>query len=112
MIESREMFVGLTERFDESLVLLRALRAPDLDIDYEAVNVARRNSIASDLLSNPGTRQAIVEANREDLELYSYVEAELYEASANSGPRWPRRSRTTGMTPSGPSTGETSPCAA
>ena len=78
MIESREMFVGLTECFDESLVLLRALRAPDLRIDYEAVNVARRNSIASDLLSNPGTRQAIVEANREDLELYAYVEAELY----------------------------------
>ena len=80
VIERRGMFVGLTERFDESLVLLRALRAADLRIDYEAVNVARRNAIASDLLSNPRTRQAIVDANREDLELYAYVKDDLYPA--------------------------------
>jgi len=79
-IEKREMFVGLTERFDESMVLLRGLRAPDLDIRYERANVAKSSRIAKDLLSDPVTRQMIVEANRADLELYDYVLRELYPA--------------------------------
>ena len=77
-IEKREMFVGLTERFDESMVLLRALVAPDLDIRYERANVAKSSRIAKELLSDPVTRQMIVEANQGDLELYEYVLRELY----------------------------------
>lgn len=78
VIEKREMFVGLTERFDESMVLLKTLRAPDLDIDYAQVNVAKRSTVARQLLDDPTTRQMIVEANRADLELYGYVQRELY----------------------------------
>lgn len=77
-IEKREMFVGLTERFDESMVLLRALRAGDLDISYAPVNVAKRNTVAADLLSDERTRAMLAEANEADLELYRYVERELY----------------------------------
>jgi hypothetical protein len=76
------MFVGLTERFDESMVLLRALVAPDLDIRYERANVAKSSRIAKELLSDPVTRQMIVEANQGDLELYEYVLRELYRGSS------------------------------
>lgn len=77
-IEKREMFVGLTERFDESMVLLRALRAPDLDIRYERANVAKSSRIAKELLSDPVSRRMIEEANQADLELYDYVVHDLY----------------------------------
>lgn len=80
MLDKKEMFVGLTERFDESMVMLKELRAPDLNIAYERVNVAKRSKIAKDLLSDPATRQMIVEANRADLKLYEYVQRELYPA--------------------------------
>lgn len=77
-IEKKDIFVGMTERFDESMVLLKALRAPDLDIRYEKANVAKSSRVAKDLLSDPVTRRMIVEANRADLELYEYVQRELY----------------------------------
>ena len=77
-IDERGMFVGLTERFDESMVLLQALRARDLNIAYSPVNVARRGSIAASLLGDSRTRQALVDANHADLALYEYVSNELY----------------------------------
>jgi hypothetical protein len=81
VIRRKGIFVGLTEHFDESLVLLQALRAADLDIRYERVNVARRNTLADDLLASPRTRQALVDANRADLELYRYAKEELFPAA-------------------------------
>jgi hypothetical protein len=78
VIQERGVFVGLTDRFDESLVLLQALRAPDLDIRYSRVNVARDGSLAAELLSNQATRDALTEANHADVALYEYVRNELY----------------------------------
>jgi len=80
VIGERGMFVGLTERFDESLILLKALRANDLDIAYSRVNVAKKDSIASTLLADPRARQLLVEANESDLALYEHVSRELYPA--------------------------------
>ena len=43
VIRRKNMFVGLTEAFDESMIVLRALRAPDLDIQtISAVVVGRK----------------------------------------------------------------------
>jgi Galactose-3-O-sulfotransferase len=78
VIHRKEMFVGLTERFDESVVLLQALRAPDLDIAYAPENVAKRSDVAKRLLADPGTRRMIVDANEADLELYEHVVGEVY----------------------------------
>ena len=78
IIGERGMFVGLTERFDESMVLLKALRARNLNIAYSPVNVAKKDSIASALLADSRTRQALIDANRSDLALYEYVTRELY----------------------------------
>ena len=77
-LELKEVFVGLTENFDESLVLLKALRASDLDIAYERVNVAKRTVVAEELLADPKRRQAIVEANQADLELFEYARHEVF----------------------------------
>jgi hypothetical protein len=82
-IERKGIFVGLTERFDESMVLLKALRAPELDISYEPVNVAKSSRVARDLLEDDVTRGLIEEANRADIELYGRVVGELY-------PSWQR----------------------
>jgi len=78
VIDERGMFVGLTERFDESMVLLRALRARDLNIAYSPVNVAKKSSIAASLLGDRRTREALVDANQADLALFEYVSNELY----------------------------------
>jgi hypothetical protein len=80
VIHRKEMFVGLTERFDESVVLLQALRAPDLDIAYAPENVAKKSDVAKRLLADPGTRRMIVDANEADLELYEHVVGEVYPA--------------------------------
>jgi hypothetical protein len=80
IIQAKDMFVGLTERFDESMVLLKGLRVGDLNIGYTPVNVAKRDTLAQELLTKPSTRQALVDANQADLELYDYVQNELYPA--------------------------------
>lgn len=78
VIKDKKIFIGLTERFDESMLLLKALMAKNLNISYQPVNVARKNSIAEDLLSNENTRQMLIEANQADQELYDFVKNELY----------------------------------
>ncbi len=80
VIARKKMFVGLTERFNESIVQLRALRAPDLDIAYAPVNVAKSSNVAKRLLADRGTRQMIVDANKADLELYEHVAREVFPA--------------------------------
>jgi hypothetical protein len=86
----KNMFVGLTEAFDESMILLQALRAPDLDIRYAPVNVAKSSHIAKDLLADERTRGMLVEANRADLELYEHVKREVFPAQRQEfGPSLP-----------------------
>jgi hypothetical protein len=78
IIKEKNIFVGLTERFDESMVLLKAQVANDLNISYKKVNVARDNTIKDRLLSTESTRQMLIEAQQADLELYNFVSQELY----------------------------------
>ena len=80
IIQDKSIFVGLTERFDESMLLLKTLVAPNLIISYEPVNVARKNNLAERLLSTESTRQMLLDANQVDLELYNYAKKELYPA--------------------------------
>ncbi len=88
LIAEKNIFIGLTERFDESLLLLKRLVAPDLDISYKPTNVARDKTIAQRLLSNERTVQMLAESQEADLELYRYVKQELYpEYMRNYGSR-------------------------
>jgi hypothetical protein len=59
---------------------MKTLRAPDLNIGYTPINVARSNSLAADLLADASARRAIIDANSADIELYEYVTTELYPA--------------------------------
>jgi hypothetical protein len=88
IIRAKNILVGLTERFDESMMLLKALVANNLNISYERVNAARDNSLAEGLLAAENTRQMLVEANQADLELYQFVKQELYPTFQRAyGPR-------------------------
>ncbi len=79
VLEERFFFVGLSEHFDESLVMLQRFAGdPRLRIAYRAENVAPDNTIKRGLLSDPATREQLEDANRADLELYRYVRDELY----------------------------------
>jgi hypothetical protein len=78
IIQEKNIFVGLAERFNESMVMLKALIANDLNISYRHVNVAPQNTIKKRLLSTESTRQMLIEANQADLELYNFVRQELY----------------------------------
>ncbi|NIV12667.1 MAG: hypothetical protein GWN62_15725, partial [Aliifodinibius sp.] len=80
IIHDKNIFVGQTERFDESMMLVKARLANDLNISYRRVNVARDNSIAENLLTNKKTRRLLEEAQQVDIELYNYVKQDLYPA--------------------------------
>jgi len=77
-IQAQEVFVGLTERFDESLVMLQKLVAPELNIAYSRTNVARDRSIADSLLADTRTRDQIKHMYRDEFALYEFVSREWY----------------------------------
>ncbi len=87
-LETRVGCTGLVERFDESLLLLRRwANVPGLDIRYQHQNVAPRDELKQHLLCDPRTRNALIEANQEDLKLYDHVVNELFlRQSAQYGP--------------------------
>jgi len=72
-------FVGLVERFHESLVLLRQWARPSqLDVRYRSRNIATDNSIKRKLLSDPDTVARIKEFHAEDYALYAYARDVIY----------------------------------
>lgn len=78
-VEACIPFVGLVERFDESLVLLRKWSQPaGLDIRYRSKNVAHDSSIKKKLLTDTETREMLIAANREDQKLYDYVSQSVF----------------------------------
>lgn len=79
MISGGLGFVGLTERFDESLVLFRRWANDErIDIRYSAKRIARDSRIKVQLLRNLETRKLLLDANREDLKLHEFVEQSLF----------------------------------
>ena len=81
ILKTRFRFVGLVERFDESLVMFRQLvKDPRLDIWYRRKRVAASDEIKDRLLGDPRTRALLIDANRLDLELYEFAAQELYPA--------------------------------
>jgi hypothetical protein len=88
IIRERGIFVGLTDRFNESLLLLRALLANRLNIVYRRMNVAAGDTAAKQVLASPTERALLTEGNEADQALYDYVQHELYPAYRQEyGPR-------------------------
>jgi hypothetical protein len=79
LVETRIGFVGLVERFDESLVLWKRWTGmAQIDIGYRAVNVARSNAVRENVLSDDRTGELIRDLHQEDAKLYRHVVEELY----------------------------------
>ena len=79
ILRERFFFVGLTERFDESLAALAALSPFPLDTRYRRKNVAPAGDPVRKAVREDPAQRAIVEAaNRSDRALYDWVAGTLY----------------------------------
>lgn len=79
VVERRIGFVGLQERYDESLVLLRRwVAAPEFDVEYRSRNVARAATIRNQLLGDPRIVALIKARHEEDDKLYRHVRDVVY----------------------------------
>jgi len=74
-IQKHNVFIGFTEKFDESLVIFRKLFQPDLNISYTRTNTAKSNNVAKDVLAD--SRKV------EDLKRMYDLEAPLFEWAWN-----------------------------
>lgn len=73
MMETKIGMVMLTERFDESLLLLKHwLNAPEFEINYIARNLAHARAPLP-YFDDPQLLKIIEDANAHDLEVYRYV---------------------------------------
>jgi len=77
-IQEKNVFVGLTEKFDESLVILKKLVAPGLNISYRRTNTAANNSRAKDVLSSIQMKSQLQQMYREEFPLYEFVSQQWY----------------------------------
>jgi Galactose-3-O-sulfotransferase len=82
-LEGDYAFVGLQERFDESLVLFRRALAPgrDLDLRYEKLNVSASHAPWT---RDPGVQRHAQKRNAVDIELYRFAEDVLYRTRAEA----------------------------
>jgi len=78
LLEKKNVFVGLTERFDESLLLFRRLFVPGLRISYLRRNTAADRSVALEILGNPRRVEQMKEMYAEEFPLYRHVVNEIY----------------------------------
>jgi len=77
-LSTRYMFVGLTERFAESMLVFQRLCPYPLNLAYKRLHVAKDNTAKQEVLDNPDSRRLLEEGNQLDLQLYNYIRDELY----------------------------------
>jgi hypothetical protein len=83
VVERHVGFVGLQERFDESLVMLnRWIADPEFDPGYRSRNVAARSAIREQLLGDPRTVALIKAHHEQDEKLYRHVRDNVYPRQA------------------------------
>ena len=71
-------FVGLTEKFDESLILLkRYLNEPKFDINYQSRNFSQGKA-PLDYEGDPYIKGLIQDANQADLDVYQFAINEVF----------------------------------
>ena len=79
ILQKKMVFVGLVERFDESLVIFRRrVENPRLDISYRRKNTAPTNAIKNAIFNDSRMYAKLVDANRKDAQLYDFVRRDLY----------------------------------
>lgn len=87
-IRAHGVFIGLTERFDESLVLMERLFLPGLDIAYVRRNTAEDRAVAEETLADPAKRAELERMYAADRAVHAWVVDELYPEYVRAyGPR-------------------------
>lgn len=79
ILKSGYFFVGTTDSFDKSLLMLKRLLGGRLDIRYEKKRSSGRN--ASEILENPENSESLDKLrnhNELDLQLFEFVETNLF----------------------------------
>jgi hypothetical protein len=77
-IERHGVFVGLLERFEESLLLMQRLVAPELQVAYKRHNTAASNDLARTLKDDPVRRARLAEMYAADIPLHAWVRDVLW----------------------------------
>jgi len=77
-LNRENVFVGLTEFFDESLLFFKRWLDSGLSIGYRQINVTKNNQMAKDLVADVSSRKLLENANQLDLALYSYIKEEMF----------------------------------
>jgi hypothetical protein len=77
-LSNRYLFVGITERFAESMIVLQRLWTYPLKLEYERLHVTKDNTAKQDVLNNLDSHRLLKESNALDSQLYRYVRDELY----------------------------------
>lgn len=78
VIREKNIFVGLTERFDESLLIFKKLFCPSLSLSYSKRGIAKDNSIFNQLLEDEETHQILLDSTKLDRQLYDIVQNEIF----------------------------------
>ncbi len=79
-LSTRYLFVGLTERFLESMLVLRQLAPFRLKVEFERLHVAKDKTVRQQVLDDPASRRLLEEGNQLDAQLYAWARDELYPA--------------------------------
>ncbi len=77
-IIKHKVFIGFTEKFDESLVIFKKLYAPKLKIAYTRTNTASSSRVAKDILSDDVKRQQLAQMYDQEIPLYEWALQEYY----------------------------------
>jgi len=76
-------FVGLVEKFDESLILMKKiLNLRNFDLRYQRMNVTTKKIITKDDIPNHLMKE-LEKANEVDYDLYRFVKKELFKKQKN-----------------------------
>jgi len=72
------LFIGFTERFEESLKLLNSLLDKPLDLSYRTSIRSRSNHVREEIIKNQRSMELAVRHNELDQQLYDFAFSELY----------------------------------
>ncbi len=78
MLDGKRVFVGLMERFDESLLMFKKLMMPDLNPAYRRENAAPDNATAKALLADGAKRAQIERMYGEEIAVYEHARDVLF----------------------------------
>jgi hypothetical protein len=77
---SRYLFVGITERFAESMYVFQKLCPYSLNVQYNRLHVTRDKTAAQKVRKEAASRRLLEESNQLDLQLYTFARDTLYPA--------------------------------